>query len=188
MGIPLRASQFVDALGTLVTIGPSGEIVSKRKPASEVEEFFSDFSVVHWPAGCNAGDCLLVSGSEAFFLLGQDDESVVTKLGPAAYTMHARGLSIRLSETEPPLLAVVGSLPYQGGQWAGLKAIHGAVYLFNAHGNLVYHEVLPEPVEALGVLLTADGKTETLLIGGENKVWQYSGSQRNLQRSRQSLN
>ena len=173
-----QPSLLVDVSGTLLTLNPSGQIVSRRRPAEEVEEVFSDFSVLHWPTVCQS-DCLLVSGNEAFFLLSQDGKTVEAKLSPAVYAMHARGLSVRLNQTGSPLLAVAGSLPYQGGQWAGFKALHGALYVFDARGNLVYHEVLSEPVEALGVLPAADGKSDTLLVGGENKVWRYTAIQGN---------
>jgi hypothetical protein len=162
----------VDVGGKLLTLSLDGAIVSKAKPASDVEEVFSDFSVVHWPAVCQA-DCLLVSGNDRFVLLTSDGQRVVTALAPAIFAMNARGLAVRLYENEPPLLAVAGSLPYQG-QWVGFSAVHGELYVFDVHGKIVYYEVLPEPVKALGVSPADHGKTETLLVGGENKVWKYS--------------
>jgi hypothetical protein len=169
---------IVESGGTLVTLSLSGDILSKKKPAGEVEEVFSDFSVLNWPPVCQA-DCLLVSGNDRFFLLSSDGQSVVTSLAPAIGTMDARGLAVRLFENGPPVLAVVGLVAYKGGKWVGLTAVHGVLYIFDAHGELVYYEVLSEPVEALGMLPSADGKTDTLLIGGENKVWQYSAPQGN---------
>jgi hypothetical protein len=42
--------------------------------------------------------------------------------------------------------------------------------LVNASG---LHPNLPERSEAVGVLPNPDGKTDTLLVGGVDKVWQY---------------
>ena len=167
---------LVESGGTLITLSLSGDILSRKKPASEVAKVFSDFSVLHWPPVCQP-DCLLVSDNDKFFLLSSDAQTVVTSLAPATFAMNARGLAVRFYENEPPLLAVAGLLPYKGGQWVGFKAVHGALYIFDALGNLVYHEVLSEPVEALGALPAADGKSETLLVGGEDKVWQYTAVQ-----------
>jgi len=177
---------LVESGGTLVTLSLSGDILSKKKPESEVEKAFSDFSVLHWPPVCQA-DCLLVSGNDKFFLLTSDAQRVVTSLAPAIFAMNARGLAVRLYENEPPLLAVAGLLPYQV-QWVGVKAVHGELYVFDAHGKLVYYEVLPEPVKALGVLPATDSKTETLLVGGENKVWQYTAAQGKSTQSPKPLN
>jgi hypothetical protein len=168
-------SVLAEVGGKLVTLSLDGTIVSKAGPAIEVEDVFSDFSVVHWPAVCQA-DCLLVSGNDRFFLLTSDAQRIVAALGPAIFAMNARGLAVRLHQNEPPLLAVAGLLPYQG-QWVGFSAVHGELFVFDAHGKLVYYEVLPEPVEALGILPADDGKTETLLVGGTEKVWRYSAPQ-----------
>jgi hypothetical protein len=171
-----RPELLADVTGTLFGLGTGGEILFERKPA--IDFFFSDFSVLRWPTVCD-GECLLISGSDKILLLTPDGEKLVTELRPADYAMAARGISVRFYESEPPLLAVAGSLPFKGGQWAGYKAVHGALYIFDSRRNLVYQEVLSDPVEALSVLPAADGKTETLLVGGENKVWQYSAPQRN---------
>jgi hypothetical protein len=171
-----NASELLaDVTGELVGLSTSGDILFKRKSAAT--PFFSDFTTIRWPIGC-AGQCLLVSGNDKIFLLTLDGEQVVAELGPATYAMGARAISVRLNQNESPYLAVGGMLPYKGGQWIGFKAVYGALYVFDANRNLVYHEVFPEPVEALGVLPAADGKSESLLVGGVNKVWQYSAHNR----------
>ena len=157
--------------GNLVGLQPGGDILFKRKPTAI--PFLSDFVPIRWPTVCPS-QCLLISENDKISLLTLDGENVVAELGPAAYAMQARAISVRLNENEPPFLAVGGLLPYKGGQWSGFKAVYGALYVFDADRNLVYHEVFPEPVEALGVMPTADGKRESLMVGGLNKIWQYS--------------
>jgi len=50
----------------------------------------------------------------------------------------------------------------------------GGLYIFERGGRLLYHEVFPERIGALGVMPASRGGTETLLVGGEDKIWQYS--------------
>ena len=165
------AELLADVTGTLIGVGTDGQILFRRKPASI--PFFSDFVPIRWPSVCD-GQCLLVSGDNKISLLTLDGEQMVAELGPATYAMKARAVSVRLNENEPPFLAVGGLLAYKGGQWFGFKLLYGSLYVFDARRNLLYHEVLPEPIGALGTLPAADGKTERLLVGGVDKVWQYS--------------
>jgi hypothetical protein len=152
--------------GRLIGFGPHGERLFERTPSTG--EYFHAFSPVRWSSVCT-GECLLVSTNDKIFLLTPDGEEEVTELA-AGYMYQPRGVAVRLDENEPPLLAVAGELPNRGKD----EKFGGALYIFDAHRNLVYHEVFPEPVEALGVMPTADGKRESLLVGGVNKVWQYS--------------
>ncbi len=179
-----QSELLVDVSGTLVGLGTTGEILFKRKPA--IDLFFSDFSTLRWPTVCQ-GQCLLISGNDKIFLLTLDAEKVVTQLD-ARYLYGARGVAVRFHEKQAPLLAVAGLLEYQGKRAVGFEAVHSALYVFDAHRNLVYNEVLPERVEALGVLPAANGKSETLLVGGENKVWQYSAPLANTSHSPQVSN
>ncbi len=156
--------------GRLIGFGPHGERLFERIPPTG--GYFHAFSPVRWPSVCT-GQCLLVSTNDKIFLLTSDGEKEVTEL-TAVYMYQAHGVAVRLYENQRPLLAVAGELPYRGNE----GRFGGAFYIFDAQGNLVYHEVLSERVEALGVLPSPDGKSETLLLGGENKVWQYTPSQR----------
>jgi hypothetical protein len=105
-------------------------------------------------------------------LLAPDGTSVIAKL-PGEYVVNARAAPVRLRDSEPPLLALAGLLTYKAGRSAGFQATHGELYLYDSNGNLLYDEIFPEPVEALGVLPT-EGRREVLLVGGENKVWEYT--------------
>ncbi len=110
-----------------------------------------------------------MSTNDEIFLLTSDGEKEVTELA-AGYMYQPRGVAVRLDKNERPLLAVAGELPYRRKN----ERFGGALFVFDANRNLVYHEVFPEPVEALGVMPAPDGKRENLLVGGVNKLWQYS--------------
>jgi len=155
--------------GRLIGFGPHGERLFERIPPTG--GYFHAFSPVRWPSVCT-GQCLLVSTNDKIFLLTLDGEKEVTEL-TAGYMYQAHGVAVRLYENDRPLLAVAGEMPSRGKE----ERFGGALYIFDAQGSLVYHEVLPERVEALGVLPAADGKSETLLVCGEDKVWQYTAAQ-----------
>lgn len=157
--------------GTLLGVDADGHLVFRRKPA--MEGFFSEFSTVRWES-VRSATCLLVSTNGKLLLLSPRGQRVLAELGPARYVDQVRANTVRLNEGAPPLLAVAGLLEYKGEMGAGFEAVHAELYVFDSKKNLIYDEVLPERVEALGVLPSADGKRESLLVGGENKVWEYS--------------
>jgi hypothetical protein len=158
--------------GNLVGLNQFGELLLDRTPA--VDGYFSDFSTVRWPPLCIR--CLIVSKTDHVVLLTPDGGNVVKQLD-AGYMQDASAIAVRLYENGPPLLAVGGFLGFKGGHWAGYQAVGGTLFMFDVNGNLVYQEVFPERLAALGAVPSADGKTETLLVGGENKVWAYSQPQ-----------
>jgi hypothetical protein len=163
-----RASRLlVSQGGKLVTIGLKGEILSEGKP--NIDSYFSNFSIVRWSTVCD--QCLLISENDKCRLLNVDGNKVVKDLGPANYLSDAHGVPVRLRENEPPLLAVAGLMEYKV---PSRIRVYAGLYLFNAKGSPLYYEVLPERVEALAVSLSADRKRETLLVGGEGRVWEYA--------------
>jgi len=128
---------------------------------------------VIWPGICDA-PCLLESGAKSVRLLKSDSLATVAELPTPHWVDEAHAVTIRPEQGSPPFLAVVGLLLYKGNLFVGLQAIHSEIYLFDANRRLVYDEVLPEEVHALASLPSRDGKSETLLVGGENRVWQYT--------------
>ncbi len=166
-------SQILEAVndGTLVGIGATGQLLFKRKPA--LDGFFSGFSTVRWEGVCDT-PCLLVSRNERFQLVSADGQRPIALLGPGHYLYHAHAAAVRLYRDGPLLLAVAGLLHYRGQLFSGFEAVHGALYVFDSHWNLVYHEIFPEEIDALYAVPTADGKREALLVGGEHKVWKYA--------------
>jgi len=172
----LGSDILVDESGSVVLLGPHGDLHFRLRVPTV--GYFSDFTPMDWPGVCEP-QCLLVASQAKFLLLTTDGATVLAGLAApdADYLDAPRTVAVRLFRDAPPLLAVAWRLLYKGEHRAGLETIHGTLYLFDSQKHLVYHEVLPEPVEALGTLSTPDGETETLLVGGDNKVWQYSASQ-----------
>ena len=154
----------------LAALNLQGELLFVRRVPTG--SLFADFAPIRWSPVCK--ECLLASSRSGFPLLATDASKILADLGPAGYVAHVQALPVKLFADEPPFLAVAGLLQYQGGLMAGFTAVHAEPYIFDSNKHLVYDEVLSEAVGALGVLPTPDGQKETLLVGGENKVWQYS--------------
>jgi hypothetical protein len=163
------AMLLVDESGSLVGLGPHGGRLFERDPAAG--ESFSDLSPIRWPTVCQ-GQCLLVSQKEKLVLLARDGKRVIGEL-PGKYVYHALGIPVRLYDSEPPLLAVVGLLTYRGSLGTGWQDVGSELYIFDSKMRIVYDEVLPERAEAVSVLPTIGSKRESLLVGGENRVWEY---------------
>jgi hypothetical protein len=158
---------LIVANGNLVALGSHGQILFARKPS--VEGYFSAFSLIRWPTVCE-DQCILVMRNDNAVVLTPDGEKVVRNLGPSHYLQDTHGLAVRFYRDEPPLLAVTGFLYWKQ---PSKTVVHGVLYIFNPDGHVVYHEVFPERVDAL-YALPHDGRIETLLVGGENKIWEYS--------------
>ncbi len=165
-----EASEILISIqGKLVALNPNGESLFSQKP--NLEQYFSRFSTMQWSPVCT--QCLLISSNEHFVLLSSDGSRVLRRLS-GGYLQDPTAIAVSFHGEAAPMLAIGGTVTYQGNRSAGYQAVGGEVYIFDSHGTLVYEEVLPERVDALGVIPSSDGKAETLLVGGENKVWQYS--------------
>ncbi|HZQ94304.1 MAG TPA: hypothetical protein VFA67_04795 [Candidatus Sulfotelmatobacter sp.] len=159
----------LDSGTDLLAIDHSGHTIFKHPEVVNLAEF----TTVTWPPLCPE-QCLIASGDRELFLTSPDGKEPIGRL-PALYTRDLRAVAVKFYEDRDPLLAVVGLLKYQG-QLVGFKAVRGALYIFDAAGKPVYNEVLNELCQSVAALPSADGKTETLLVGAENKVLEYRPS------------
>ncbi len=159
----------LDSGTDLLAIDHSGHTIFKHPEVANLGEF----TTVTWPPLCPE-QCLIASGDRELFMTSPSGKELIGRL-PALYTRDLHAVAVRFYENRPPLLAVVGLLKYQG-QLVGYKAVRGALYIFDAAGKLVYNEVLNELCQSVAALPSADGKTETLLVGAENKVLEYRPS------------
>src|SRR5215471_16836401 len=55
----------------------------------------------------------------------------------------------------------------------GEATFHGVLFVFDAGSRLVYCEVFPERTEAIAAIPTSGKDVDVLLVGGENKIWEY---------------
>jgi len=151
----------------LIGLRGDGQTVFQRKPAIDLQEFIT----LNWLPVCPES-CLLMSWNDGFYLVRSDGSKVLSKL-PGGYVSDVHATPVQFMEGGSPWLAIAGTLNYKGSNFAGLQAIHGALYLFDGEGHPVYHEVLGEECRAVAALPSEDHKSESLLVGGVDKVWQY---------------
>ena len=163
-------SYLVGADETLDILAADGTLVSQQKPV--IRKIYP-FSMIHWSA-VPESNFLVVSDENQVHLLSIDGVNELAVLPAPQYIDQDKSLAINLLSNEPPYLAIVGYLNYKGRLSAGFEAIHSELYIYDSNKRLVYDEVLPERVGALGVVPSTDGKREVLLMGGENKLWKYS--------------
>ena len=146
-----------------------GQPVFTRQPLASL---LGGFSAVHWPRVCE--QCLLVGGNDRFSVLTPDGTRLVISLAPALYLSETRSVAVRLTANGVPMLAVIGQIEYKS---FGKMTFHGALFIFDATGSQVYSEVFPERAEAIAAMPTSNSDRDVLLVGGENKVWEYSASE-----------
>lgn len=82
---------------------------------------------------------------------------------------RANAIFVRLFKNEPPYLAVIADI-------SGRDVYDGSMlYIYNDKGKLVYQEILSDYSNKITAMTQNDGSgTETLLVGLEDIVWQYS--------------
>jgi hypothetical protein len=68
------------------------------------------------------------------------------------------------------MFAVTGRLEYKTFDKI---AFRGVLFVFDSSSKLIYNEVLSDDAQAIGAFPTSDGKRQVLLVGGENRVWEY---------------
>ncbi len=152
----------------LIGLDLNGHTVFRNRAIERID----DFTTVVWPPRCPS-ECILVSRDDGFHLITADGRRRVAAL-PGEYLGDVRAAAVRLSPDAPAYLAIVGPLEYQGHAIVGFEAVHGALYVYDGSGRLTYHEVLPEPCEAVAAIPSDDGKAQALLVGGVDKVWEYT--------------
>lgn len=74
-----------------------------------------------------------------------------------------KALWIKLKKDKPKFLAVIASF---------IGTPRANFYLYEANGNLVYHELLPEEADTVLVVPDEAGN-ESLLIGGKETIWKF---------------
>jgi hypothetical protein len=79
---------------------------------------------------------------------------------------RAKGVWVRLKKDQPKYLAVIAKFGVLD---------RSLFYVYDAHGKLFYHEILPEECNAIVTLpLENNGRGEDVLVGGEKTIWRYT--------------
>jgi len=150
----------------LAGLSSHGQLLFGRQPGVSL---LGGFSAIRWPGVCE--HCLLVGGDHEFSLVTPDGARVMMHLAPAFYVSENRSVAVRLRENSASMLAVVGQMEYKS---FGKATFHGVLFVFDSSGGLIYSEVFPEEAKAIAAIPTSNGNGDILLVGGENKVWEYS--------------
>lgn len=155
-----------DGKGEIVHSNSSGEIVirngdgivlSKTKP----KVYFSHFSLCRWPDR-NGHEYLVTSRDGVIYLLDFNGTVVARfdapKLGGLS---EVKGAPVKLRDGQDVMMAFVADY----ATWDC-----SVVYVYDAKGQLVYQEILSSGAKGLAVR-PREGGLESLLIGGDGKVW-----------------
>ena len=155
-----------NAGGQITVRDKRGNIISQVDPAA----YFSDFSLCRWPTHKDR-DFALLAEDDKIWLFDFDGKVVAQFDAPHCGTLgHARGTPVRLKSDEPPYLAVA----VEFSNWQ-----RSILYVYDASGNLIYQEIIAEACPSIAALALHSPTEETLLVGGEEKVWQYEATSSN---------
>jgi len=149
------------AAGEMVIRDASGaELLRQRPPTG----YFSHFSLSAWPDR-GATPLRVISGSAGSVQVLDFQAKVLANLtAPDAPQLGAaRATPVKLHAGQPAFFAVLVDVQ----TWN-----RALLYLYDAQGQLVYEESLPERAQALAALPESNG-AESLLVGGEGRVWKY---------------
>jgi hypothetical protein len=152
-----------DLKGELTIRDKNGTVLNQAKPDSE---FCTHFTLCHWPNNTSPL-YVLCSSVEKLWIMDFYGKAVTTLSAPDCPGMGtALGVPCQLKAGEPGYFAAV---IYLKGLMNG-----SVIYIFDPSGKVVYQETVSEPLESIAALPSANGGAETLLIGGENRIWKYS--------------
>lgn len=149
-----------NAGGQITVRDGQGKIISQAKP----NPYFSDFSPCRWPDK-RGREYALLSEDDTIWIFDFDGSTTSQFNAPKCGTLgHARGTPVKLKSSESEYFAVI--VEFQ--QWK-----RSILYIYNPTGTLIYQEILPEACESIAVVSSRSSEPETILIGGENRVWLY---------------
>ncbi len=149
-----------NAGGQLTVRDGEGNIINRARPAA----YFSHFSLCRWPT-TKDGEYALLSENDTIWLFDFEGKTAARFPAPKCGILgEARGTSVKIMRGQPEYFAVVVGFR----SWK-----RGILYVYDSAKTLVYQEILPEECASLGVISLDDNETETLLIGGTGRVWQY---------------
>lgn len=150
-----------NAAGQITVRNARGSVVSRAHPTA----YCSDFSLCRFPEK-KGGKLALLAENETIWLFDYDGTAITRLKAPGCGSLgHARGVPVKLESGKGEYLAVV--VDFQGRSASRL-------YVYDSAGALVYRDALSEACASIAALSLGKSPTQTLLVGGDRKVWQYS--------------
>lgn len=140
----------------------SGKILRQN----HITAFSTHFSICHWPG--KADPKYILTSCDDWFWVLDFDAKPKTKLKsplPVRGGGGVWGIPVKFNAQEPEYFAVLENYSLFS---------RSQLCVYSAAGDLVYHEILPEKCAGIVAFPTEGSVTETLLIGGDGKVWQYA--------------
>jgi len=161
--------------GGIVVRDAKGHILSQK----ELPLYLGDFSLCNWPGhgsrqyGLAAGNYLRDESGERSFqgekgriwvfdFAGNIVADFKAPFSNDAYDV--RGALVKGATGRPEYLAAVTTF----SEWP-----RSVFYLFKLTGEVVYQEVLGEKCRAIAAIPINESAADSILIGGENKIWRY---------------
>jgi hypothetical protein len=150
-----------NAGGQMTVRDLSGKVIRRARPGP----YFSDFSLCRWPTS-NGREYALLAEDDTIWLFDFNGQTVAQFPSPKSGTLgSAKGTPIKLKTDQPEYFAAL----VEFRNWD-----RAVLYLYDSKGTLVYQEILPETCASIAALTLDNAEVETLLIGGNGKVWKYS--------------
>lgn len=147
--------------GEIIVRDGQGNIISK---VGRWFRYFSDFSLCKWPSKKDRQYVLLSEGG-TIWLFDFDGRTAAQFDAPKCGTLgHARGVPVKIKSDQPEYLAVIVEFSSRE---------RSILYVYNPNRALVYQEILPEACASIAAISLDKSEIDTMLIGGEGKVWQY---------------
>ena len=149
-----------NAGGKITVRDNQGKIISRAKPSP----YFSHFSICRWPSKRDR-EYALLSENDTIWIFDFDGKTVTQFNAPKCGTSgDARGVPIKIMRDQPEYFAVVVGF----NNWK-----RSILYIYSPPGVLEYQEILPEASAAIAAICLGDAGEDTLLVGGNGKVWAY---------------
>lgn len=153
-----------NAGGQLTVRDGEGKIINRARPAA----YFSHFSLCRWPTKKDR-EYALLSENDTIWLFDFDGKTVAKFAAPKCGTLgDARGTPVKIMRDQLEYFAVIVGFR----NWK-----RGILYVYDSTKTLVYQEILPEECASIEAISLDDNETETLLIGGTGRVWQYEAEE-----------
>lgn len=149
-----------NAGGTMTVRDRKGDVIRRER----LGPYFSEFSLCSWPTKSDRIYALLAE-DDTIWLFDFDGTTAAQFNAPRCGKLgDGRGTPVKLRDDQPEYLAVI--VDFQNWNRAVL-------YVYDSTKTLVFQEIMPESCASIAAMPLADSETETLLIGGEGKVWKY---------------
>jgi hypothetical protein len=148
-----------NAAGQITVRDDTGKVQSAKSPA----EYFSNFSLSHWPGRSDSQHALL-AGSGTIWLFGFDGSTAAKLSAPKCNDLwDAYGVPVKLRSNAKAYFAVIVDSARDGGS---------VLYLYDPRESLVYQEILPSG--SCVAAIPGRAGTDRLFVGGNGIVWSYT--------------